>query len=862
MTAPKLGRLRKLGSRAKVAVEFERIAHARRVRLDENAVFYESFAGNGMLCNPEAIFRALLAADDMHHLHHTWALHGLEQHGETVREFENDPRVSFVEYKSYAYYAALSSAKYLVNNATFPRQFGKRDRQIYLNTWHGTPLKAMGYDIPGGALLTRNVVRNMLSVDYLLAPNDETAEMYLSAYRMRNIYQGAILNIGSPRIDRQMASESGKEEIRARLRERGVRVDDREIILYAPTWHGSFYAPNNDIRQLRARVEAVSSQIDSGRYRVLLKVHQQVYKHAVLDEDLRDHLVPNDIPTNEILAVTDVLVTDYSSIFIDFLVTGRPVLFFAPDIDDFSTTRGLNLPVDQWPGPVARDLDELIASIKKLHSGTAEDPVVAYAHKYSTARDRYCPREDGAAAERVIDIVFRGRALGSSVRRNFSDGRTSILIHLGGLLENGITSSALCLLDNIDYSRFDVSATFPLVTSANRSRLVDLINPNVRLLPRFGGTNGSKIQVKAMLAVKLRTRRQHQRSVSRHARLLRDEWVRCFGASRFDHVIDFSGYAPFWIKLFSGRSGGTLSIWMHNDILAEVRNTGRSPWLRASLEGVSALYGQADRLVSVSAALCEVNRKRLAELAPADRFTYARNTINFARVLDMAYGASAPDAEPLGVDGAALLSKSTDLTEIVDDLMARFGTRQVSEEVARRATLAEVLPRGLGARTFVTAGRLSAEKNHRRLIRAFDRVHQTDPNTRLVILGAGALQQGLERLVEECSLTSAVTFAGHQPNPYVVLANSDCFVLSSDYEGQPMVLLEALILGLPIVTTAFDSVRGALPDGYGLVVPKRVEALADGMRQFLRGNVPAKPFDAAAYNHEAMLEFYRATGTA
>jgi glycosyltransferase involved in cell wall biosynthesis len=132
----------------------------------------------------------------------------------------------------------------------------------------------------------------------------------------------------------------------------------------------------------------------------------------------------------------------------------------------------------------------------------------------------------------------------------------------------------------------------------------------------------------------------------------------------------------------------------------------------------------------------------------------------------------------------------------------------------------------------------------------------------LVILGAGVQLQSLEKLVDELSLTSAVTFARHQANPYVVLANSDCFVMSSDYEGQPMVLLEALILGLPIVTTAFDSVRGALPDGCGLVVPKDTEALADGMAVFLRGGVTSQPFDAAGYNRDAMDEFYRAIGAA
>lgn len=75
-----------------------------------------------------------------------------------------------------------------------------------------------------------------------------------------------------------------------------------------------------------------------------------------------------------------------------------------------------------------------------------------------------------------------------------------------------------------------------------------------------------------------------------------------------------------------------------------------------------------------------------------------------------------------------------------------------------------------------------------------------------------------------------------------------------------MVLLEALVLGVPAVTTDFDSVKGALPPGYGLIVPRTVAGLADGMRAFLRGEVPAKPFDYFAYNVDATTEFYRAIG--
>jgi glycosyltransferase involved in cell wall biosynthesis len=106
----------------------------------------------------------------------------------------------------------------------------------------------------------------------------------------------------------------------------------------------------------------------------------------------------------------------------------------------------------------------------------------------------------------------------------------------------------------------------------------------------------------------------------------------------------------------------------------------------------------------------------------------------------------------------------------------------------------------------------------------------------------------------------SVILTGQQSNPHAIMAAADCFVLSSNYEGQPMVILEALVLGLPIVTVAFASAESALPAGVGLVVPQTDEALADGMTAFLRGEVPARPFDADEYNRTAVGQFSVAIG--
>ncbi len=163
-------------------------------------------------------------------------------------------------------------------------------------------------------------------------------------------------------------------------------------------------------------------------------------------------------------------------------------------------------------------------------------------------------------------------------------------------------------------------------------------------------------------------------------------------------------------------------------------------------------------------------------------------------------------------------------------------------------------------RIFIAAGRLSPEKNFGRLIRAFARVHASQPDTRLVIVGGGPLRASLTDLAASFGLADRVHLIGQQANPYSFLAAADCFVLSSDYEGQPMVLLEAAVLGLPIVTVDFPSVRDALPVGAATVVAQTDSALADGMLAYLRGEVEPAEFDDVAYNREAVAEFMTVAG--
>lgn len=115
----------------------------------------------------------------------------------------------------------------------------------------------------------------------------------------------------------------------------------------------------------------------------------------------------------------------------------------------------------------------------------------------------------------------------------------------------------------------------------------------------------------------------------------------------------------------------------------------------------------------------------------------------------------------------------------------------------------------------------------------------------------------LEALIEEMQLIGRVHILGYRKNPYNYLKAADCFVLSSNHEGQPMTLLESLILEKPIVATDIVGNRSVMHDRGGLLVENSIQGLKDGMEKFIEGTVTVIPFDGYSYNKAALGQFYQ-----
>ena len=233
------------------------------------------------------------------------------------------------------YYEALARSRYLIANDDMPAHYRKRDGQIYLQTWHGTPLKRIGFDVErpqfvSGASYLDHLAEDVARWDLLLSQNPFSTPILRQAFR----FGGEICEYGYPRND--VLNRPDAPQLAAAVRRRlGLPVGKR-VVLYAPTWRDNqFYAAGRYRFDLRLDLER-AWRVLGDDYVILIRGH-----HHMAD-DVPDSASPRfamnvtrypDI--SELFLVSDVLVTDYSSVMFDYASTGRPMLFFTYDLADY-----------------------------------------------------------------------------------------------------------------------------------------------------------------------------------------------------------------------------------------------------------------------------------------------------------------------------------------------------------------------------------------------------------------------------------------------------------------------------------------------------------------------------------------------
>ncbi|AEG31692.1 CDP-glycerol glycerophosphotransferase family protein [Thiomicrospira cyclica] len=776
----------------KLASDFTEYYEA--LELKPDTILFESFNGVSMSCNPYAIFVAMQNDPAYTNWKYIWVVNDTNP---PPKEYKKQKNIVFVKKDSDLYLRYLAKCSYLVNNSTYPPYFIRKEGQKYLNTWHGTPWKTLGKDIKNNFMEHKNTQRNFLHATHILSPNTHTTWVLRERYDIEGLYTGKFAETGYPRIDLTLNMDESRK---TSLQEKLGLDPNKKTILYAPTWRGTLGSVELEVEKLINEINALKHP----DINLLFRGHYFV-ESAAYENDLGNLVVPQEVNTNELLGIIDVLVTDYSSIAFDFMVTGKPIIYYLEDYEQYKQERGLYFEADKLPGEVAYDIKELKNRVQAQLTTNEKHA------NYPQAQQDFTPNETGRVSKDVIKWFIEDIAHDKEI--NHSIKKKNILFFAGQFMPNGITTSFLNLVNNIDSKQYNIALVIsPNAIEKDQANLeqFERLPKHIKVIGHVGRMNRTIEEGWVEIKFNQQSTFTNAEMHTVFEKLYTKEFMRVFGRAVFESVIEFSGYSQFWSAVFSNAPTNLVKrkvIYQHNDKFGEF--TVRFPGLGRIFE----MYKSMDGLISVSEQTRDLNLSNLvAHLnIPKDKFLYCDNLQNPTETLE----------------------KSNDIIDSSDELYFSSGKK-----------------------TFITMGRLSPEKDHAKMISAFKKAIEHTPDIQLIILGDGPLKSELQQQIASLNLEKSVHLLGRRFNPFPLLKRADCFVLSSNHEGQPMVLFEAMILNKPIISTDIVGSRSAIEGRSGHLVENSAEGLAQGMHDFLEGKLAFNTFDLEDYQKNAINMFY------
>lgn len=360
---------------------------------DPNLIVFESGVGKQYADSPRNIYEELLRRGDQRRK--VWVYNG---------KFPvNDAGTTVVKRLSPQYYWYLAKAGYWVNNQSFPHYIHRRRKGVYLQTWHGTPLKRMAHDLEqvhgrdAGYLNRVTEAASQWSV--LVSSGEYMTNVMRSAFQ----YRGKVLETGFPRNDLLAGQqyESDKSRIRAQF---GIGPE-KKVVLYAPTFRDDQSTGQGRFGfDLTIDLDEFGQRFGSDTV-LMIRHHVLVQNSFEIPEELSSCVmnVSGFPDIQELYIASDVLITDYSSVFFDFANLLLPMIFYAPDLEAYrDNLRGFYIEYDeQLPGPIVTTQEELFHQIEFSHEIVEE-----YAEKRRVFLERFNPHEDGDSTQRVVDSVF------------------------------------------------------------------------------------------------------------------------------------------------------------------------------------------------------------------------------------------------------------------------------------------------------------------------------------------------------------------------------------------------------------------------------------------------------------------------
>ena len=398
----------------------------RKEEIDTNAILLEAGQGKNVNGNMFALLREINVNPKWKDFHAIFVV--TEDTMEAAKT-----RLSFYNYKaklvirnSQEYMKYLATCKYVATDNSFPPYFHKRDEQIFLNTWHGTPLKTLGKSDIRNAKSLANIQKNYMMSDYALFPNAFTRDVFMYDYMIENLFAGKVLLCDYPRNSAFLRVDDA-QALRKKL-----HLEDMQLIAYMPTWRGGNREADGEVQ--KEILHKYFTQIDR-----MLKDDQIFYVNLhflvgnAMDFTSYTHIrpFPKEYETYDFLAICDMLVTDYSSVFFDFAVTGKKISLFAYDLEEYMRTRGTYFPIEDLPFVINEDVEGLIKDIN--------EPISYDQEKFLST---YCAYRSVDNPEKIMDLMVNGNTSDLVIEDGANNHKDNVLFY-GGKLKSTIFQQQL-----------------------------------------------------------------------------------------------------------------------------------------------------------------------------------------------------------------------------------------------------------------------------------------------------------------------------------------------------------------------------------------------------------------------------------
>lgn len=366
-----------------------------KLKVKENVVMFETFFGKNYSDSPKYIYEYLAKnyGDDYKFV---WVLNN-----GTRPPF----KCSVVHRFSFRYAYYLARSKYLVFNVRQPLWYRKRNEQVFVETWHGTPLKRLVFDqeevTAASPKYKQEFFKQRCQWDYLVSANTFSTQTFRSCF----MYEGEMLEYGYPRND--ILYSDNKTELEEKIKRKLNIPLDKKTILYAPTWRDDeHYAKGKYKFTLALDLHLMKEKLKD-EYIVLLRTHHYIADNidtTGLEGFTYNVSMYDDI--SELYLISDICITDYSSVFFDYANLKRPILFYTYDIEKYANLlRGFYIDMEkEVPGPLLYTSDEVVNAIVNI-----EDIQRKYKNRYDVFYDKFAHFDDGNASKNIVERVFRNK---------------------------------------------------------------------------------------------------------------------------------------------------------------------------------------------------------------------------------------------------------------------------------------------------------------------------------------------------------------------------------------------------------------------------------------------------------------------